>query len=60
MTCASCAARVERRLNKIDGVDASVNYATELARVTAPLAISLEDLTREVEATGYQVIPPPP
>ena len=60
MTCASCAARVERRLNKLDGVEASVNYATELARVTAPLAISIDDLTREVEATGYQVIPPPP
>jgi Cu+-exporting ATPase len=36
MTCASCAARIERRLNKLDGVEASVNYATELARVVAP------------------------
>ena len=36
MTCASCANRIERKLNKLDGVTASVNYATERARVTAP------------------------
>ena len=36
MTCASCAMRVEKKLNKVDGVTASVNYATEKARVTVP------------------------
>ena len=36
MTCASCAARIEKRLNKLDGVTASVNYATEQARISAP------------------------
>jgi Cu+-exporting ATPase len=59
MTCASCAARIERRLNKLDGVEASVNYATELARVVAPAGITVGDLTKEVEACGYEVIPPP-
>ena len=36
MTCASCAARIEKRLNKLDGVEATVNYATEQATVTVP------------------------
>jgi len=53
MTCASCAARVERRLNKLPGVTASVNYATERARVTAPEGVSPADLVAEVEAAGY-------
>ncbi len=54
MTCASCAARVEKKLNKLDGVDASVNYATELASVAYdPSRVALEELVRTVEATGY-------
>ncbi|MBL7488458.1 cation-translocating P-type ATPase [Frankia sp. AgW1.1] len=68
MTCASCAARVQRRLNKLPGVDASVNYATERATVSlvispapapapAPAAVDLADLVREVEAAGYSAAP---
>ena len=53
MTCASCAARVESRLNKLDGVLATVNYVTERARVTAPLGVSTDELVAAVEATGY-------
>ena len=61
MTCASCAMRIEKRLNKIDGVTATVNYATERARVTAPSAVSSEDLVAQVEAAGYHAaLPPPP
>ena len=40
MTCASCAARIEKRLNRIDGVEASVNYATEKAHVLAPAGLT--------------------
>jgi Cu+-exporting ATPase len=53
MTCASCAARVEKRLNRIDGVSASVNFATEQATVEYPETISPDDLVAAVEATGY-------
>jgi Cu+-exporting ATPase len=53
MTCASCAARIERKLNKVDGVTATVNYATEKARVSYPASVSPEDLVAVVEATGY-------
>ena len=53
MTCASCAARVEKRLNRIDGVSASVNYATERAHVEAPAGVDVEDLISEVVRTGY-------
>ena len=53
MTCASCAARIERRLNRLDGVTASVNFATEQARVTFPAAADPQLLIAEVEATGY-------
>jgi Cu+-exporting ATPase len=53
MTCASCAARVEKRLNKIDGVTATVNYATELAHVAAPAGVDPTLLVAEVEAAGY-------
>jgi len=54
MTCASCAARIERKLNKLEGVDASVNYATEVAAVTFdPARVRLDDVIRTVEATGY-------
>jgi P-type Cu+ transporter len=61
MTCASCAARIERRLNQLDGVTASVNYATEQARVTAPSDVAVEQLIAEVEAVGYTAhVPAPP
>jgi P-type Cu+ transporter len=53
MTCASCAARVERRLNQLDGVSATVNYATEVARTTVPAGTTVDDLVAEVEAAGY-------
>ena len=54
MTCASCAARIEKKLNKLEGVEASVNYATEEAAVTFdPARVQLEQLIRTVEAIGY-------
>jgi Cu+-exporting ATPase len=54
MTCASCAARIEKKLNKLDGVEATVNYATEEASVTFdPRRVGLEQLIRTVEAIGY-------
>ena len=53
MTCASCAARVEKKLNKLDGVTASVNYSTERAKVVFPEALPPERLVAVVEATGY-------
>ena len=60
MTCASCAARIERRLNKLDGVEASVNYATEAARILAPSSLTRAELVAEVEAVGYHVVEPTP
>ncbi|MBJ7352008.1 MAG: heavy-metal-associated domain-containing protein, partial [Rhodococcus sp.] len=51
MTCASCANRIERKLNKLDGVSATVNYATEKARVTSD-GVATEDLIAAVEAAG--------
>ncbi|MFC3897661.1 heavy metal translocating P-type ATPase [Lentzea rhizosphaerae] len=61
MTCASCAARIERKLNKLDGVEASVNYATEKARVTFPGELTPADLVKVVEDTGYTAeLPAPP
>ena len=53
MTCASCANRVERTLNTLDGVSASVNYATEKARVHAPAGLDPQTLVAQVEAAGY-------
>lgn len=53
MTCASCANRVERKLNKLDGVQATVNLATEKAKVTAPPTVTTEDLIQTVEKAGY-------
>lgn len=53
MTCASCAARVEKKLNKLDGVTATVNFATEKARVEFGDAVSPEQLVTAVEAAGY-------
>jgi P-type Cu+ transporter len=58
MTCASCANRIERKLNKLDGVSASVNYATEKASVEFdPGAVAPEQLVAAVESAGYQATP---
>ena len=60
MTCASCANRIERRLNKLDGVTASVNYATEKATVEYDAAaVAPEQLVAAVEAAGYRRPLPP-
>ncbi|HVC15335.1 MAG TPA: heavy metal translocating P-type ATPase [Acidimicrobiales bacterium] len=53
MTCGACAARIERRLNTLEGVEARVNYATERATVHAPAGLDLSDLLREIEGLGY-------
>ncbi|MBW4715775.1 heavy metal translocating P-type ATPase [Saccharothrix obliqua] len=60
MTCASCANRVERKLNKLDGVTASVNYATEKASVEFPAGTAVADLVSAVEAAGYGASPERP
>ncbi|WP_134105549.1 heavy metal translocating P-type ATPase [Kribbella pratensis] len=60
MTCASCAARVEKKLNRMDGVTATVNYATEKAKVTYPDGVSTDDLVATVEKTGYTAALPTP
>ncbi|WP_320773628.1 heavy metal translocating P-type ATPase, partial [Streptomyces sp. CRN 30] len=60
MTCASCAARVEKKLNRMDGVTATVNYATEKARVSCPPGTETADLIATVERTGYTAEEPPP
>ncbi|MGH3736306.1 MAG: heavy metal translocating P-type ATPase [Micromonosporaceae bacterium] len=60
MTCASCAARIERKLNKLDGVTATVNFAIETAHVSYPPTVTVDDLIGAVEATGYTAAPPPP
>ncbi|MGK3202385.1 heavy metal translocating P-type ATPase [Amycolatopsis sp. MEPSY49] len=60
MTCASCAARVERKLNKVGGVTATVNYATEKAQVSYPSGLSVDDLKAVVEAAGYSARLPEP
>ncbi|MBX9398269.1 cadmium-translocating P-type ATPase [Streptomyces sp. TRM72054] len=60
MTCASCAARVEKKLNRMDGVSATVNYATEKARVTYPAGIEVADLIATVVKTGYTAEEPAP
>ena len=60
MTCASCAARIEKKLNKVDGVTASVNYATEKARVLTETPIPVADLIAVVEKTGYHAALPDP
>ncbi|MFJ6432451.1 heavy metal translocating P-type ATPase [Streptomyces sp. NPDC091416] len=59
MTCASCAARVEKKLNRMDGVSATVNYATEKARVSFGPGTGLADLIATVEKTGYTAKPVP-
>ncbi|WP_205472137.1 cation-translocating P-type ATPase [Nocardioides sp. SYSU D00038] len=60
MTCASCANRIERKLNKLDGVTASVNYATERARVSFPPTVATELLLDTVAAAGYAAALPEP
>ena len=60
MTCASCANRIERKLNKIDGVAATVNYATEKATVTVPDGYDPALLIAEVESAGYRAVLPTP
>ncbi|KOX36188.1 MULTISPECIES: heavy metal translocating P-type ATPase [unclassified Streptomyces] len=62
MTCASCAARIEKKLNRMDGVEATVNYATEKAKVTfdADAGVGVGDLIATVEATGYTAAEPEP
>src|SRR5262245_14144565 len=57
MTCASCAARIEKRLNKLDGVEATVNFATEQATVRCDRETSLEHLVGAVESAGYHARP---
>ncbi|GAA0696344.1 heavy metal translocating P-type ATPase [Kitasatospora atroaurantiaca] len=61
MTCASCAARIEKKLNRLDGVEATVNFATERARVDFGPEVSVADLIATVERTGYTAeLPTPP
>jgi P-type Cu+ transporter len=60
MTCASCAARVEKRLNQVEGVVATVNFATEQATVDFPDGVSAEDLVAAVAETGYTATLPAP
>ncbi|WP_179519402.1 heavy metal translocating P-type ATPase [Nocardioides perillae] len=61
MTCASCANRIERKLNKVPGVTATVNYATEKARVTFAEGVTTDDLVATVVAAGYGAsLPAPP
>ncbi|WP_328589052.1 heavy metal translocating P-type ATPase [Mycobacterium interjectum] len=58
MTCASCAMRIEKKLNKLDGVGAQVNYATETAAVTVPAGYDAQALIAEVEKAGYTAAVP--
>jgi Cu+-exporting ATPase len=60
MTCASCANRVEKKLNKLDGVTATVNYATEKAKVSFGDGVTTDDLIATVEKTGYTAEVPRP
>ncbi|WP_199038970.1 heavy metal translocating P-type ATPase [Glycomyces salinus] len=60
MTCASCAARIEKKLNRVEGAEATVNFATERARVAAPEGVTVADLVAVVERTGYGASPVEP
>jgi len=60
MTCASCANRIERKLNKLDGVSATVNYATEKATVRLGAGVATDDLIAAVAAAGYTATLPEP
>jgi P-type Cu+ transporter len=57
MTCASCVNRIERKLNKLDGVEASVNFATEQATVRYDASVTVDELVGAVEAAGYHARP---
>lgn len=57
MTCAACANRIEKKLNKVEGVSATVNYATERAQILAPRGTTADDLVKVVEAAGYGASP---
>ena len=59
MTCASCAARIERKLNRLDGVEATVNFATEQATVEYETGVGIDDLVDAVESAGYYARPVP-
>lgn len=60
MTCASCATRIERKLNRLDGVEATVNYATEKARVRTEAGVATDSLIAAVESAGYTAVVPTP
>src|SRR5690606_31614472 len=61
MTCAACASRIEKRLNRIEGVSATVNFATEKATVDVPPGVTTDELIAQVEAAGYRArLPRPP
>ncbi|MDQ1589257.1 MAG: P-type Cu+ transporter, partial [Microbacteriaceae bacterium] len=60
MTCATCAGRIEKKLNRMPGVEASVNYATEKASVLLPDGTTVQDAIATIEATGYTAEPPRP
>ncbi|GIG58518.1 carbonate dehydratase [Longispora fulva] len=60
MTCAACAARIEKKLNRLDGVTAQVNYATEKAKVSFDAPVTVAELVATVEATGYTAREPAP
>jgi len=57
MTCASCVSRIERKLNKLEGVEATVNFATEQATVRYDSPVSVDELVSAVEAAGYDARP---
>ena len=57
MTCASCATRIERKLNKLEGVEATVNFATEQATVSRDPSVTIDELVAAVESIGYQARP---
>src|SRR6188474_2592171 len=60
MTCASCAARIEKKLNQLDGVEATVNFATEQATVRSATGVSVDELVGAVESSGYGARPAAP
>ena len=57
MTCASCVSRIERKLNKLDGVEATVNFATEQATIHCDESVRVDDLVSAVEGAGYHAHP---
>jgi P-type Cu+ transporter len=58
MTCTACANRIEKKLNRLDGVTATVNYATEKARARVPSTVTADELIAVVEKTGYTAAVP--